>query len=99
MQDAQEELCFEDQKPQHRELSIEKSTRLQDMQRLPDVVQMLLAALLFFAVLLAAEGASGAGHRQNSWLQMLWCREPWSSADMDNSSVVVGTLFPSGKQA
>jgi hypothetical protein len=77
-----------------------KGTEARDNQRLLDALQRLLATIIFIAVLLVlervAEREPHTEQRQDSWRQMLWCREHFSSDGMNNASAV-GALFPSGK--
>lgn len=73
VQNLEEDATVQGEKPQAESLP----ASMQDSQRLQEFVQTLLAALLFFAVLLAAEsvaeGVSVIDHRQECWDQMLSC--------------------------
>lgn len=95
--DADEDSFTESLKPDLERTPSTKVAASCDNQWLPEGLQALLAALVFFAILLAAEQAtSGApvpDHRQSNWLKMLGYEEdPASSAEIDNSSVVAALL-------
>ena len=95
-QDADEESFTESLKPEPEGLYSTKLDRSYGKPWIPDRLQALLAALVFFAILLAAEkatvGAPGPDHRQSNWLKMLGYEDPASCAEMDNSSSVATLL-------
>lgn len=95
-QDADEDSFKESLKPDLERTPRTKAATSCDNVWLPEGLQALLAALVFFAILLAAEQATGGApvpdHRQSNWLKMLGYEDAASSAEIDNSSVVAALL-------
>lgn len=79
-QESAEDVAVQDEKPHAESVTWTCCTEVQNTQRLQEFVQTLLAVLVFFAVLLAAEkvaeGVPGTEHRQDCWHQIVACRDP-----------------------